>query len=567
MKKITLFIIVLSITQYLQAQNIGIGTTTPDNSAMLDVVSNTRGILIPRMNTTDRTNIASPATGLLVFDTDFGDFWFYNGSVWVEINVTAGTNYWTLGSNNISNTNSGNVGVGVSGSGVTEKFQVEANMKVGNAVWTTSGNDRVIKFGDGSFVTIGETGQDDRMTLTGKNFIFTPSSTYTGYIGINTTSPSAPLSFGNILGEKINFWNTDATHNYGIGVQGGLLQIHTNDATADIAFGTGISSSGASFNELMRIRGNGNVGIGITNPTEKLAVLSLFNGFGISHTDGDIKLASYIGNPALGTDGAWLGTTSNHSLYFFTNNASPASTTPAMSITNSGKVGIGTGYPVGGTKMLEVKGLGNVYTRITTASSNNATVGLEFCYTGSASAVQDWRIRTSSNVGNTSFYLESSDDHFVTNHPLQFDFGSTYLAPGDDDVKSLGTFGYRWTTVYATNGVINTSDRREKQNIHELTYGIKEVMQLHPVSFKWIRNPGQGTQLGFIAQDVESVISEAVVKPVVSPDKKAGNSLYGLNYSELIPVLTKAIQEQQIQIEAQGKQIKEMERKLSTIRR
>ncbi len=546
---LTITFALFSITLF--SQSVGIGTGTPNSSAMLEIVSNTKGILVPRMSSTDRSNITTPATGLLVFDTDYGDFWFYNGSVWVEITTAAaGTNYWTLASNNISSNNPGNVGVGIAGSSISEKFQVDANMKVGNAVWSL-GNDRVIKFGDGTFVTIGEAGQDDRMVLTGRNFIFTPSSTYTGYIGINTTAPSSPLSFGNIIGEKINFWNTDATHNYGIGVQGGLLQIHANDATADIAFGTGISSSGASFNELMRIKGNGNVGINFVNPLEKLAVASLFNAFGISHTaiDGSLKLATYIGSPTAGSDGAWIGTTTNHPLYFFTANANPGNTTPAMSITNSGTVGIGTGNPTlaAGRKM-EIKGLSNTYARITTTSSNNSAVGIEFCYTGSANAVQDWRIRTSATAGETNLYLESSSDHFVNNHPSQYEFWSSFFTPGDDNVKSLGLPFDRWTTVYATNGVINTSDRREKQNIQQLNYGIREVMQLKPVSFQWIKNPGQGIQLGFIAQDVEQVISEAVVKPVMSRDKKS-EGLYGLNYAELIPVLTKAIQEQETQIE------------------
>jgi hypothetical protein len=240
-----------------------------------------------------------------------------------------------------------------------------------------------------------------------------------------------------------------------------------------------------------------------------------------------------------------------------------------MSITNTGTVGIGTGNPtLAAGRRLEVKGIGtgNCYTRITTGASNNASAGIEFCYTGSASAVQDWRIRTGATPGETNLYIESSNDHFATNHPSQFEFYSTFFVPGDDNVKSLGSFGSRWTEVYATNGVINTSDRREKENINDLNYGIKEVMQLHPVSFTWIKNPEQGKKLGFIAQDVETVISEAVSKPTVSPDKKGGNALYGLNYSELIPVLTKAIQEQEIKIEAQEKQIKELEKMVAALR-
>lgn len=54
-------------------------------SAMLDVTSTMRGMLIPRMTTAERTAIASPATSLLVFDTGTNAFWFYNGTGWEQL--------------------------------------------------------------------------------------------------------------------------------------------------------------------------------------------------------------------------------------------------------------------------------------------------------------------------------------------------------------------------------------------------------------------------------------------------------------------------------------------------
>ena len=55
-----------------------------DASAVLDVQSSTKGILIPRLSQTERLAISSPATGLLVFDTDNASFWYFNGN-WVEL--------------------------------------------------------------------------------------------------------------------------------------------------------------------------------------------------------------------------------------------------------------------------------------------------------------------------------------------------------------------------------------------------------------------------------------------------------------------------------------------------
>lgn len=72
---------------------VGIGTTTPDLSSILDITSTNRGLLIPKMTQAQRTAIVSPATGLLVYQTDATTgFWFYNGTLW----VTFGAGGWSL---------------------------------------------------------------------------------------------------------------------------------------------------------------------------------------------------------------------------------------------------------------------------------------------------------------------------------------------------------------------------------------------------------------------------------------------------------------------------------------
>ncbi len=66
---------------------VGIGTITPDPSSMLDISSTTQGMLTPRMTTLQRTAIASPTDGLLVYDTDLKFFYHYNTatSLWTKI--------------------------------------------------------------------------------------------------------------------------------------------------------------------------------------------------------------------------------------------------------------------------------------------------------------------------------------------------------------------------------------------------------------------------------------------------------------------------------------------------
>lgn len=69
---------------------MGIGTTTPDNSSMLDIRSKSKGFLAPRMTTAQRNAIISPANGLVVYDTDLSSLYFFNGTVWSAIGSQGG---------------------------------------------------------------------------------------------------------------------------------------------------------------------------------------------------------------------------------------------------------------------------------------------------------------------------------------------------------------------------------------------------------------------------------------------------------------------------------------------
>src|SRR4051812_19324431 len=103
MKKYLFFLLMVSvISQMSSSQNIGIGTLTPHSSAMLDVSSTTRGFLTPRMSQDQRNLIASPATGLLIYQTDnTPGYYFYSGSAWAQLAGGAANNYWSANGSNI----------------------------------------------------------------------------------------------------------------------------------------------------------------------------------------------------------------------------------------------------------------------------------------------------------------------------------------------------------------------------------------------------------------------------------------------------------------------------------
>ncbi|MEP7143519.1 MAG: hypothetical protein ABI707_11645, partial [Ferruginibacter sp.] len=97
MKKFVSIMALILMTLPIRAQNIGIGTTSPNASAALEIKASTRGLLIPRTSTASRTAIVNPAKGLMVYDTTAGSFWFHNGSAWTQIG--SGGSGWSLSGN------------------------------------------------------------------------------------------------------------------------------------------------------------------------------------------------------------------------------------------------------------------------------------------------------------------------------------------------------------------------------------------------------------------------------------------------------------------------------------
>lgn len=123
MKKF-LFVLLFPFIGFSQ---VGINTTNPDASSMLDITATDKGLLIPRIsipNLNAAAPITSPATSLLVYNTNATTgigFYYWDGTKWTSI--SGGTNYWTKVGNDIYNNNSGNVGVGTNAP--TTKFHIE----------------------------------------------------------------------------------------------------------------------------------------------------------------------------------------------------------------------------------------------------------------------------------------------------------------------------------------------------------------------------------------------------------------------------------------------------------
>ncbi len=224
MKKIFLIVLLISFSAKLIAQGVAINTTgvNPDNSAMLDVSSTSSGLLIPRITMAQRNAISSPATSLLIYQTDNTPGYYYNAGTpaapnWIRLATTgldgsgAATRvaFWS-GTNTLSsdanlywdNTNS-RLGIGTTSPSYNLHVQNTGGASSAKIGYTSSYTDNRLFFGDGSYVYVGEYNADDRLYLHGR----TISIDINGSLGSNgqvLTSNGTTVSWGDISGGGVS---------------------------------------------------------------------------------------------------------------------------------------------------------------------------------------------------------------------------------------------------------------------------------------------------------------------------------------------------------------------------
>jgi len=261
---------------------VGIGTTTPDLTAILDITSTSRGLLIPRMTPQQREYIPEPADGLLVYDTGSKSFWFNKGNDWVE--MTDGETFHSMPNNDVALGRTGNVAIGIEAP--FNKLDIATEERANYHLHPT--NLPVYITGSGP----------DYKGLEIRN------SYASSGVGIDTNSVYATGS--------------TPSNSLGLVAKGsaGSLNFKTNAI------------------ERMRITGGGNIGIGTMNPGFKLDVRTAVNDYGIAHTDGDVQIATWIG------PGGQIGTVSNHPFSLFAGDGFNQ-----FILLPNGNVGIGTYTP------------------------------------------------------------------------------------------------------------------------------------------------------------------------------------------------------------------------------
>lgn len=220
MRLLFFFMLVLTMAN-LSAQNIAINGTgaLPDGSAMLDITSTSKGMLIPRMTTAQRTAIVSPATGLLVYDTSLQTFYYFDGTAWRSL--LNGSSGWQITGNAGTSATTNFVGTT---DNVTLKFRVNnihaGKLSVGNDVFlgydAGTSNINVYATGVGSYAM-------HNNTSGASNTAIGYSASYSNYSGAQNTAAGFNALYANTASYNSAFGayaltaNTSGTNNVSVG--------------------------------------------------------------------------------------------------------------------------------------------------------------------------------------------------------------------------------------------------------------------------------------------------------------------------------------------------------------
>lgn len=283
----------------------------------------------------------------------------------------------------------------------------------------------------------------------------------------------------------------------------------------------------------------GNVGIGTANPTEKLHVNTAVSNEGIALSQTQFTNTVMLNS---NQNGGYIGFINNSastdaSLTAYIRQREPGGingeghdlvlTSVNGNIVLFGGVGIGTHTP--GAYALDVNGeTRSNGLRSEGPISTSSTINANGAINSSSSITADATVRGG----------------FLNANNLASSGTSEIRANSNGTIVLLG------------------SDSKLKNNIANFNEGLDKVMKLRPVTFNWNDTSYYGMQreVGFIAQEVKEVVPEAT-----RVFRKEGNVYLSISYSMLIPVLTKAIQEQQVIIGEQTKQIEALANKAALI--
>ena len=531
--------------------------SAPDNSAMLDVKSTGKGILIPRMSSAQMQAIPAPAAGLMVYNTTGQAFYSFNGSAWVLL---------VAGSANMLRDTDGNT-----------KIEVEKNP-----------NEDIIRF---------SLAGTEKMVLTGNRLEFNNSENNL-FIGSGAAQGNTLGTYNSAYGYQALYNNTSASSNVAIGSYALFTQSYNPGyswESNNVAIGIN-----ALYSNQPSSTGNGRFNTALGNFALE------YNNTGSNNT------ASGYSSLCYNTSGNFNTAMGYYSLFGMYSNATGYQNTAcgafALQTITTGFNNCATGYvalsanKTGSENTAE--GVAALYSNISgnnntaagrealrdNTTDNNTAMGYHASQTTST-GFQNTSIGANSLVNNTTgsyntaigYNTGPNSANLANTTCIGIDATATatdMVRIGNVFVNSIGG-QVGWTTL---------SDGRFKENVKEDVPGLAFITRLRPVSYQVNREsvndytglnarkrilandstghgstyeagPLSATTTGFIAQEVEQAAKNIGYDFSGVDLPKNEKDMYGLRYAEFVVPLVKAVQELAKQNAELLKRIEELEKK------
>jgi len=594
----------------LIAQNVGIGTTTPDASAILDITSGAKGLLIPRMTSAQRISIVSPATGLQVYQTDgTKGFYYFDGTVWAPLGTGGGAGGWSMTGNSGTNPATNFIGttdaqpfIGKANNEQIFRFAPNSNTTVlgyqaNHADYTGGTYNHVIGYKAG-YNNVGSFGHFEGLQAgynnSGNNNQFIGYNTgYSNLSGNNNLFIGSASGYSNTTGSNNQFFgyqagykNTTGIENQFIGYQAGF----NNNSNANFFIGmlAGYSNTTGNFNfcegykaGYSNVAGSNNYCSGYGAGYSNVQNDNYFSGLNAGYLNTTGWRNEFIGNQAgannttgggnifigfqtgysnlTGVNNTFLGFQSGWGHSYGHDNTFIGMQAGYNNYNGYGNVfvGVQAGYNESGSYRLHIGNEATFSTPLIYGEFDNSL----FRINGSAQVKKV--INTASPV------LELTENH---NSTSTLRFKETNAPNGSWDIAANIDPTYQNTsymdfiangleqmaiwgdgTLWIAGNLIESSDSTLKKNIQPIQNALSDIKKINAISYDWkdTNTRSNKNQIGFLAQEVEQVYPQ-----LASTDKDGKKAV---SYTHMVPVLLEAIKEQQTEMNTMKSRIDQLE--------
>ena len=599
----------LASAVWAQTPSSGVNTLNPDPSAVLHISATDKGLLIPRVTLSglnDVTTVATPANGLLVFNTAAAGtapldvevgFYYYSSAAALWVPLSADNNFW------IDKTSRITAATALTAQNSTDKVQIESGGSV-------SLDGSVLPDGFSSLLINNSTAAT---TVTFSNFsgayelntsrsdITADGSFQLEYLesAIITVSENFGSKYLNIskcgdgVVSKIALWDRDKDTRVQVEestdediirfdtagdehftMNGPRLSVLNSGRSVFIGEGVGTNDDLSDNQNVfigkdvgnLNVSGDANTALGsqvlAQNTTGRANAVAGYQALGsntIGYNNTALGAQSLYGNTS-GNDNTALGflagrytnagdenQASSGSLYLGHDTRSAASGSSNEIVIGANARGLGSNSAVYGNDAITK----HIFPAGQVGFSSPYPILGKILDVGQNMKVRDVMVGGHNNAAG-NFHIDSTNRPSGTSIYLNWSGGGgfTYVGNGAGNYGTMAAGSYNFA-----------SDRRLKENIQSTRYGLESVLKMEVKDYNYISDKEQTLSTGFIAQDLVKIFPAAVT---VGADEVDGDGKlkrpWAIDYSKLTPVLIKALQERQALIEKLTKRVEQLEK-------